>query len=151
MFFLWHPVCQKNKQNRRSCRLSHAVQKSIIKNPLKIINNHIKFFATQKNIYQPISVAKQRFKGKIRKKGEKMQNIIQKHKEDTGTTYSQMAEDINKISEEFGEEPALSKRSLIGYANGKNIPERADVVAAMAEYFGVTSAHLLRNLRECKQ
>lgn len=80
-----------------------------------------------------------------------MQNIILKHKDDTGKTYIEMAEDINKILKEFGEKPVLSKRSLIGYANAKNIPERSAVIAAMAEYFNTTSALLLKNLKECKQ
>ena len=62
-----------------------------------------------------------------------------------------MAEEINDILIIFGEKPTLSKRSLIGYANGQNIPERADITAAIAEYLNTTSALLLKNLRECKQ
>ena len=80
-----------------------------------------------------------------------MQNIILKHKEDTGKTYERIAEDINKILIKLGEKPMLSKRSLIGYANGRNIPERAEVTAGIAEYLNTTSALLLKNLRECKR
>ena len=80
-----------------------------------------------------------------------MQNIILKHKEDTGKTYRKMTEEINEILTELGEKPTLLKRSLIGYANGQNIPERAEITAGIAEYLNTTSALLLKNLKECKK